>query len=813
MNIDLLSLFLALFPQTSAVHPGPGADGVVDLVEVRTPGPRERELLRRFATDVDDHFHAPDRARILADDREQGRLVRLGLELEVLQEDLVGFYAARIGEQAQLSSGGSFGGYRPWPEMRTDMILLAAQYPDVVSPPMVLGHSVEGREILALRISDTPNVHDPSKPTVWIDGLHHAREPISGEVVLRLAEHLVTSYGNDPEVRALVDGRNLLLIPCVNPDGYEFNYLLMPSGGGVWRKNMAQNADGTLGVDLNRNYDWEWGPQWSGSSGSGNDSQYRGPSPFSEPESRALATLAALSPPDLSISCHAYGHLCVLPWSYDAQITPDDALLRDYADLLTGPMGWEHGCLWETMGFANGTSVDFQYGQHGTLALAFEIGDDQDGFWPTGARIDELCDEVLPALMLAVRLVGPAPRVAEARLLEVAGDGDAWKEAGEVWGVEARLTNDGMKPSTGELWLTTPPDLVGSSSAPQDYTLAPQAQVQLLFAFEISTAAPDGATLQLGLHLAGEELHEELQLPLALGEGHLLAHDGGEGGDLGWTTEASGSGAWECADPELVIDPTSGSTTQPDLDGAGDATGRAWTTGAQAGASATSHDVGGTTRLVSPRFRLGGHDHAELRYRRWFASLPESGPGDDLLRVELSNDDGASWALVEELGSARGWASVSFDLGGVAELSDAMRLRLTVSDEPDDDLTEALLDELELWVVSDLPTLGLWGRTAAGDSPRLFVHSPEQAGQPFRVRRSLQAGPGVSVPGAEGLWHLEGPTLTVGEGTLDSEGRAELTMGLAPYLHPVGRRVFLQLSVGGNGGQVAFSKLVELAIE
>ena len=813
----LLSLSLAPILQRQAAPaapfcaPSPGE--IVDLVEVRTPGLRELGLLRRFASDLDDHFHVPGRSRILAGDREQARLARLGLELAVLQEDLAGFYAERLEGQAQLSFGSSFAGYRTWPEMRSDMIMLAAQYPNVVSQPIVLGLTVEGRELLALRISDTPAVHDTSEPTVWIDGLHHAREPISGEAVMRLAELLATGYGSDPELRALVDGRNLLLIPCVNPDGYEFNHLLTPSGGGLWRKNMAQNSDGSLGVDLNRNYGWEWGPQWPGSSGQTGNSMYRGPSPFSEPETRALRDLAAHAPPDISLSLHSYGDLCILPWSYDAQITADDALLRDYAAALAEPLGWAHGCLWEFGDFANGSSIDHQYGSHGTLALAFEIGDQSDGFWPTGARIDELCDAVLPRLLHALRLAGPAPRVVESRLLEVAGDGDEWKERGEVWAVEARLVNEGLRPSAGRLWLSAPAGLAGASSAPRDYALAPQAEVQLLFAFEIAAAAPTGVPSQLTLHLLGEELHAQVELPLALGEGHLLAHDSCEGGDLGWTVEAGGSGAWECGDPELVVDATSGSTTQPDKDGTGDASGRAWTTGALAGATATTHDVDGSTRLVSPRFQLAAYEHVELRYMRWFASVPESGLGDDLLRVELSNDDGATWAPLEELESAPSWSSVRFDLESVAALSDSMRLRFSVADEPDDDLTEALVDELELWALAELPTLGLWGRTATGDSPRLFVHAPERAGKIFRVLRALALGPGVVVPGAEGTWQLEGAAMVVGQGTLDGQGRAELPLWLAPHLYPIDGRLYLQLVVDEGGPQAAFSAALEVRVE
>ena len=54
----------------------------------------------------------------------------------------------------------------------------------------------------------------------------------------------------------------------------------------MWRKNRRDNGNGTFGVDLNRNYSYEWA--LIGSSGNGNSDVYHGISAFSEPESQAL---------------------------------------------------------------------------------------------------------------------------------------------------------------------------------------------------------------------------------------------------------------------------------------------------------------------------------------------------------------------------------------------------------------------------------------------------------------------------------------------------------------------------------------------
>lgn len=65
---------------------------------------------------------------------------------------------------------------------------------------------------------------------------------------------MLENYSQDPEIKCLVDSREFYFIPVVNPDGYFYNQLVVPGGGGLWRLNLRNNADGSVGVDLNRNY-------------------------------------------------------------------------------------------------------------------------------------------------------------------------------------------------------------------------------------------------------------------------------------------------------------------------------------------------------------------------------------------------------------------------------------------------------------------------------------------------------------------------------------------------------------------------------
>jgi len=811
----MLTPILLAMPLWCVQAPHAPVAPILDWVEVELSSRAERLLLRDLATDIDDHFRGHGVARIFADDAEQARLRRAGLRLHVLQEDLTRFYAERAASEQHARSGGngSFAGYRTLAEMELCMNQMPVIYPQVVSQPIAIGATHEGRTIWALRLSNTPTQHDPTRPLVWFDGLHHGREPMSGEAVLRFAEWLAAGYGNDPEVTWLLDRREVILIPCVNPDGYEFNRLLAPTGGGMWRKNKRANADGTTGVDLNRNYDWEWGPIWPGSSPHGNSHDYHGPAAFSEPETHAMSHFAGANLPALSVSAHSFTGSWIFPWGYDTVLTADDAVFRSLAEVLAEPLGWRFGAVWEALYTANGSSIDWQYGKLGTIALGVEVGEASDGFWPPPSRIGELFDQVRPSFVMALKAAGAwvVPELGDP--LEGMGDGDPWPEVGELWSVPVTLTNRGLLATTGRIELRAAAELFGLSSAPRTFELAPGASENVQLGFSISPEARLGHPYPLRVLVEYDDFPSVHTVPIVVGEERILGRDAMEVDDFGWQVTATGGAAWERADPDYVYDSNSGEVAQPDTDASGASGGKCWVTGAVALGSPDLGDVDGVTQLVSPRFRAHGFEHLALEYSRWFSSLPGSAPADDFLRVDISSDDGATWVELESSNHSNSWVRKHFDLERHITLSDAMRVRFRASDDPDNGVTEALIDEFELRAVSVDPLLGLWGSTAAGDRQRLSLHYPQGAGGAFRILRSTVLGPETSVPGIEGTFHLGGTPRTLATGVLDSQGYAEVPMALTPLLHPFSNEYHLQLVADEGGPSASWSNLVSIPIE
>ena len=62
----------------------------------------------------------------------------------------------------------------------------------------------------------------PNKRIFWIDGGIHAREWAAPHTALFFIHELISRYHTSPEIKRLMDGLTFVIVPNVNPDGYEF---------------------------------------------------------------------------------------------------------------------------------------------------------------------------------------------------------------------------------------------------------------------------------------------------------------------------------------------------------------------------------------------------------------------------------------------------------------------------------------------------------------------------------------------------------------------------------------------------------------
>lgn len=78
------------------------------------------------------------------------------------------------------------------------------------------------------------------------------------------------------------------------------------------------------GVDLNRNYDIKFDDMIKGASADECNLEYRGPSAFSEPETRAIRDLVIYNYNIVSaLNFHAYANMWIHPYSYNTNKVKD----------------------------------------------------------------------------------------------------------------------------------------------------------------------------------------------------------------------------------------------------------------------------------------------------------------------------------------------------------------------------------------------------------------------------------------------------------------------------------------------------------
>jgi carboxypeptidase T len=275
-------------------------------------------------------------------------------------------------------------GFHTHGEMSADIDAVVAAaavaHPNIIRK-FSIGRSYQGRELWAVKISDNVDV-DEAEPEVLFDGLHHAREHMALEMTLAIMHWLVDGYGNDATITNLVDNREIWVVFNVNPDGGEYDI----SGGRyhLWRKNRQPTPGSTsIGTDLNRNYDNHWGC-CGGASANPASNLYRGPRPFSAPETRAMRdfvnsrVINGRQQIRTAITFHTSGRLILWAYGYTKTDIPPDMTSADHAVTvaMAKAMAARNGYKPEQASdlyIDSGTERDWEYGKHRIFAYTFEL--------------------------------------------------------------------------------------------------------------------------------------------------------------------------------------------------------------------------------------------------------------------------------------------------------------------------------------------------------------------------------------------------------------------------------------------------------
>lgn len=223
------------------------------------------------------------------------------------------------------------------PEWGIDNLIVGIQnvYPEFCKV-IALEPSREGRPIRAIKIGKGSS---PTRRGVLFVGGIHARELINPDALVYFAFNLAYAYKQNKDfvlggrtytaalVKLIIEGMDIFILPLANPDGRAF--VLAPNGDRMWRGNRAPNpGQACKGVDINRNFDFLWSSGIKTSTDPCNASQlYKGPSAFSEPETRNVRKLLDDFPHIVGmIDVHSYSEFIMYPWGDDENQTSNPSM-------------------------------------------------------------------------------------------------------------------------------------------------------------------------------------------------------------------------------------------------------------------------------------------------------------------------------------------------------------------------------------------------------------------------------------------------------------------------------------------------------
>ncbi|WP_128433411.1 M14 family metallopeptidase [Streptomyces cyaneus] len=208
--------------------------------------------------------------------------------------------------------------YHNYAEMTSEINSIVSANSSIASQ-RVIGQSYQGRNIVAIKISDNVGT-DESEPEVLFTHHQHAREHLTVEMALYLLRELTSDYGIDSRVTSMVNNREVWIVPDLNPDGGEYD--IATGSYRSWRKNRQPNSGSSyVGTDMNRNWNYRWGC-CGGSSGSPSSDTYRGASAESAPEVKVVANfvrsrvVGGVQQIKAGVDFHTYSELVLWPFGY-----------------------------------------------------------------------------------------------------------------------------------------------------------------------------------------------------------------------------------------------------------------------------------------------------------------------------------------------------------------------------------------------------------------------------------------------------------------------------------------------------------------
>lgn len=271
--------------------------------------------------------------------------------------------------------------YTHYEELKELFASLEKDYPKLAKVHSI-GKSVEGRELLALEISENVRERKLGEPMVKYVANMHGDEAVGRELLIYLSQYLLQNYGKNERVTRLVNNTDIFLMPSLNPDGFEKS-----EEGKCDSKTDFSGRENANHVDLNRDFPDQFNRRISQLRKDGSILDGR------QDETIAMMTWIATEPFVLSGNLH--GGAVVASYPYDSgssksccveSKSPDDELFKylahTYADnhphMHAGnaclpdifPGGVTNGAYWYEV---IGGMQDFNYARSNAFEVTLEL--------------------------------------------------------------------------------------------------------------------------------------------------------------------------------------------------------------------------------------------------------------------------------------------------------------------------------------------------------------------------------------------------------------------------------------------------------
>lgn len=330
--------------------------------------PDQSAILHQLKINADMPLSVPGIATLYLTPEENEKLNNAGLATTITIGNLGDYYAGWWDRDVPP-------GYYTYQQIIDIADSLAAAYPTICQKE-ILGYSIGGRQLAALKISDNVTSNE-TEPELMFEAGIHGDEVGGPENLIRFARDLCKGYGNNTQITNLINTRETWLWLMVNPDG---------------RQSMSRYNDNN--VDINRDGGYMW-------NGEGNS-----PGAWSQPETRVLRDFGTSRQFTVFTDYHSGTEYISYPWSYREDAAPDKPHMHQLASVYASTSGYSN--IPYAQGYSgmypiNGSTKDYNYGSLGSVSWSMEISMQKQ---PPASSINNYYQKNKPAMMAMMEKSG-----------------------------------------------------------------------------------------------------------------------------------------------------------------------------------------------------------------------------------------------------------------------------------------------------------------------------------------------------------------------------------------------------------------------